>query len=59
MSGYFTEIDGCSEIVDIRNENIFFSLLDELIEESRVVESLENISVTWRIPIRFSIIDIN
>lgn len=44
------EVDGGSQIVDVGHEDVLFALLNQLIQQARVVEAGVNVAVTGRVP---------
>ncbi len=45
-----TDVDRCSQVINVGDEEKLFALVNELLEQPRVVETLVCISVTWRVP---------
>jgi len=46
-----TEIDVCTEVVNVGDEDVLFAGSDEFIEQARVLESIEDITVAGRVPL--------
>lgn len=45
-----TGVDCGSQVVYVGDEDIFLAVIDELIQQSRVVEALIGVSVPWWVP---------
>jgi hypothetical protein len=44
-------VDGSSQVVNVGQEEVLNTVLEEPIESSRVVERLENVTVSWWVPV--------
>jgi hypothetical protein len=40
-----------TQVVDVANKDVFFASLEQSIQQSGVSHSVENVTVTWRVPI--------
>lgn len=52
------EVDGGSQVVNVGEEDVLLALFDELIEKTRVLEGLIEVTVTWRVP-AFEVVVLN
>ena len=44
------EVDGGSQVVDVGHEDVLLALLDQLVQQARVVEAGVNVPVSRRVP---------
>lgn len=44
------EVDGGSQVVDVGHEDVLLALLDQLVQQARVVEAGVNVTVPRRVP---------
>lgn len=45
-----TEIDRGAHVVDVGDEHVLLALVDEVLQQAAVVQTLVHISVTWWVP---------
>ena len=45
-----TDVNSSSEVIDVRNEDIFFAIIQQLLQHTGVVETLVYITVTRWVP---------
>jgi hypothetical protein len=45
-----TGINGCSQVIDVGDEQVFVALIQELLQLTGIVQRIEDVSVAGRVP---------